>query len=404
MRILLMSQWFPPEPRDLFLQLAQGLKNAGHDVTVLTGFPNWPGGKVYPGYRIRLIQRETVGGVPVVRLPLYPDHGSKAWKRALNLSSLAFIAALLGPFVLRKADLIYVIQLPTHVAAARWLCLFWRSRIVMEVQDLWPESLVTTGMAGQGTAISLLGKWCGWAYRQCSLIRVISPGFAKNLIGKGVPPEKLRMVPNWINSSDFPSPTPDPAWLKKLGTEGKFTLLYAGSIGRPQGLEVVVEAAEHLRDRPDIQILLAGDGVSREGIMEQVASRGLSSVKYLGKFDQADMPQVYAAVDAHLVHLLPDPLFSVTVPSKIVACMASGKPILAGVEGDPLDVILDSGAGIGFEPGSGERLAKALRSLADLPFEERQAMGERGRKAAREKYDSSRLLPKMAALAEEAIR
>lgn len=399
-----MSQWFPPEPRDLFLQLAQGLRDAGHDVTVLTGFPNWPGGKVYPGYRVKLIQRETIGGVPVVRLPLFPDHGNKAWKRALNLSSLAFFAALLGPFVLKKADLIYVIQLPTHVAAAKWLGLFWRSRIVMEVQDLWPESLVTTGMTGQGKVITLLGKFCRWAYRQCSVIRVISPGFVKNLAEKGVPKEKLRMVPNWINTSEFPALPSDPAWSHKLGTEGKFSLLYAGSIGRPQGLEVVVEAAEHLRDRPDIQILLAGDGVSREGIMEKVASLGLSSVRYLGKFDQADMPQVYASVDAHLVHLLPDPLFSVTIPSKIVACMASGKPILAGVEGDPLDVILDSGAGIGFQPGSGEHLAKALRSLADLPCEERTAMGERGRRAAEEKYDASRLLPKMAALAEEAVR
>lgn len=399
MRVLVVTQWFPPEPRELYLELAQAFQRLGHHVDVVTGFPNWPGGRVYPGYKVRLLHREVVSGVRTVRLPLFPNHSAGGLGRVLNLVSLAASLLVLGPFVLRRADHIHVVQNPFLVFAAKWLALLWRAKVSMEVQDLWPDTFKATGAVSSPIALRAVSRICSSAYRVCSKIRVISPGFKKELIARGVSEAKLEVIANWIDdeshkpiikSNSFEGPTlPD-----------GFRFLYAGSIGIPQNLSVVIEAAAMLSDRADIQFLFAGDGVEKAELELQVRSQRLKNVHFLGRFNQSKMGELYAQCDALFIHLAPDPLFSITIPSKIVSYMAYQKPILAAVEGDARHVIEASGAGVVVRPGAPVAFAEAARHFVGLSAEARSSMAMNGRHAAEEDFSFRRAVPKLSELLE----
>lgn len=399
MRVLVISQWFPPEPRELYLELAQAFQRQGHQVQVVTGFPNWPGGKLYAGYRIKLVRREVLRGIEVVRLPLYPNH-SGGLKRALNILSLAVSIFFLGPFVLKKAQHIHVVQIPFQVMAARWLAFWWGARVTMEVQDIWPESFPATGAVTSKRVLDAIEWLCTSAYRLSCRIRVISPGFRTALAAKGVPLDKLVVIPNWVNTEAHRLPE-HPEYTGPALPAG-FRILYAGSVGLPQGLSVVLVAAQRLTHRPDIQFLIAGDGVERAALQTRSAELGLTNVTFLGKIDQDAMGPLYAEVDAHLVHLVRDPLFEITIPSKIVTCLAYAKPILAGVEGDAKEVLEESGAALFFTPSDGEDLAMAAVELADLSAEKRGDMGDNGRRMAERVFSFEQAVTALQVLVEPA--
>ncbi len=399
MRVLVVSQWFPPEPREFLLELAQAYQKAGHEVQVVTGFPNWPGGQVYPGYKVKLIQREVIGGVDTVRLPLYANHSKSGLKRVLNLTSLAISLFFLGPFTLKRAQHIHVIQLPFLVLAAKWLAFWWRATVSMEVQDLWPDTLEASGVSSR-KVLGLMGKLCDASYRGSRDIRVISPGFARALEARGVPADKLHLIPNWIDDETNKPLPADTPWDGPTLPQG-FRILYAGAIGIPQALSVVLDAAALLKDRPDIVFLIAGDGVEREPLQQRANEEGLDRVVFLGNFPQSEMGKLYAQVDVLLVHLSPDPLFEITIPSKILTYLAYSRPILAGLKGDPAGVIEDTGSGVIFPPGNAQALAAAARTLVDMPEHERVEMGARGRAAAESTYSFRAAIPKLAALAEK---
>lgn len=399
MRVLVVSQWFPPEPRELYLELAQAFQRAGHEVEAVTGFPNWPGGKLYPGYRIRMVQREVLGGVPTVRLPLYPNHNAGGVKRIWNLMSLAVSLWILGPFVLKRAKHIHVVQLPFLVFSAKWLAFWWGAKVTMEVQDMWPDTFEATGAVTNLKALKMVERLCQSAYRACVKVRVISPGFKRELASRGVPEGKLEVISNWIDDEAH-KPLPEGAPYEGPTLPDGFRILYAGSIGIPQQLKVALDAAEQLADRPDIHFLFAGDGVEREGLEKDAKDRGLANVHFLGRFAQDEMGALYAQVDALFVHLAPDPLFAITIPSKVVSYMAYEKPILAAIEGDTRQVVEEAGAGIAINPGDPTALAEAARRLADLSPDERRRMAEAGRKAAESDFSFREAVPKLAALLE----
>ncbi len=395
MRVLVVSQWFPPEPRELYLELAQAYQKAGHEVQAVTGFPNWPGGKIYPGYKQRIVQKEVIGDIPTVRLPLYANHDSGGVKRVLNLVSLSISLFLLGPFVLKRADRIHVVQLPFLVFAAKWLAFWWRAQVVMEIQDLWPETFSATGTITSSKILGAIDKLCHAAYRACRRIRVISPGFRQALIDRGVPSEKIAVIPNWID---------DEVHRPGLGTNQNeapvlpagFRVLYAGSIGIPQALSVVLDAAARLKDHPEIVFLLAGDGVEKEPLEQAAKERGLDRVKFLGRFPQDQMGGLYEQADALLVHLSPDPLFAITIPSKVVSYLAYQKPILAAIEGDTRAMIERTGAGISVTPGDANALADATLRLFQMSPAEREEMGRAGRNAAESEFSFRQAIPKLA--------
>lgn len=388
MRILILSQWYPPEPALLLQELAQTLQQLGHEVQVLTGFPNYPSGKVYPPYRVRAWQRETLAGVPLVRVPLYPEHSRSGIRRIVNYVSFAVSAAVLGPLLARRPDVIFVYHPPLTIGLPAWvLSRLWRLSFVYQVQDMWPETLAATGMIHQPRILQAVAAFARWVYRRAAAILVISPGFKENLLAKGVQRDKLHMIPNWVDTDTFHPGQPDPALAAQLGLDGKFNVMFAGNIGEAQGLGTVLEAAVMLRDEARVQFVIVGDGVALDGLQRVAAEQGLANVRFLGRFPEHQMPPLYALADVLLVHLRDDPLFRITVPHKVLAYMASGKPILAALSGDAAKVVEDAGAGIACAPQQPAALAAAVRQLQALTPEARATMGQRARDAAERQYD-----------------
>ncbi len=399
MRILLLTQWFPPEPQKLLFELAVTLKELGHDVTVLTGLPNWPTGRIYPGYKYRLWQKEEMGGVTVIRVPLYPDHSRNGVLRALNFFSFSFAAALLGPFLAPRVDVIHVVHPPITMGVAAWVISRLRGvPFTYEIQDMWPETLVATGMVRKAWALRLVGWLAQWVYRRADGIRVISPGFRDNLIAKGVPAGKIHTISNWVDPEFYMPVPPNEMRRQELGFSNKFVVVYAGTIGPAQEIDTLVEAAALLEDLPDVILAIFGDGMEREILTEKIAARGLKNVRFYGHRPATDMPGIYALTDVLLIHLKDDPLFRITIPHKTFVYMAVAKPVLAAVEGDVADVITKAGAGITCHPSQPRLLADAIRQLRAMPPEKLVQMGQQGRKAAETTYERKTLVSQVALL------
>lgn len=405
MRILIFAQWYPPEPAILLQELAQTLQSFGHSVEVLTGFPNYPSGTLYPGYSIRLRQREVLAGVPLVRVPLYPEHSRSGLRRALNYGSFALSAAILGPWFVKRPDVIFVYHPPLTVGFPAWvLSRLWRAPFVYQVQDLWPETLSATGMLGNRRALDVIERVARWVYRRATAILVISPGFRESLLKKGVPADKLRFVPNWADTDMYCAEAPDTGLAEHLGLAGKFNVMFAGNVGEAQGLETVVEAATLLASAPAaIQFVIVGDGVALERLKASVREKGLRNVRFLGRFAESEMPGLFALADALLVHLRDDPLFRITIPHKILAYLASGKPIIAAVAGDAAAVVTAANAGITCPPQNPEALASAVHGLSALPLAERQAMGARARRTAETEFSRAEVIRRIEAILQEAV-
>ncbi|HEY9175919.1 MAG TPA: glycosyltransferase family 4 protein [Verrucomicrobiae bacterium] len=377
MRILILSQWFDPEPSFKGLQFAQALQARGHSVQVLTGFPNYPGGKIYPGYRVRLWQREVLRGIPVLRVCLYPSHSRSAIGRILNYLSFALSSSVLGPLLAKPADVAYVYHPPATVGLPA-LALKYLRRIpfVYDVQDLWPDTLAATGMVNALMALRLVGRWCQFVYAAASRVTVLSPGFKQRLSERGVPADKIRVIYNWTHT--IPPAAPDPALADAL--DGGFVVLFAGNLGAAQGLDTVLDAAKLAQNRhPSVRFVFVGSGVEEPRLRQRVATEGLANVLFLGRRPPEAMGGVYAWASALLVHLRDDPLFDITIPSKTQAYLAMGKPILMGMRGDAADLVRAAGAGIVFTPGQPAALVQALEKLLAMPESERQRIGESGR-------------------------
>jgi glycosyltransferase involved in cell wall biosynthesis len=377
MRIMMLSQWFEPEPTFKGLVFAKELVRRGHQVEVLTGFPNYPGGKLYPGYRVRLWQRECIDGIAVLRVPLYPSHGRSVLGRIANYMSFAFSAALGSAFVARP-DLVYVYHPPATIGLAALAAkMFYRIPIVYDIQDLWPDSVATSGMMGNRRILQMLHRWCQLIYRKSERIVVLSPGFKATLMERGVAEEKIEVIYNWsderaLGASDGPPVV--------LGAPGEFTVLFAGTMGVAQALDTVLDAARLCMDAvPRARFVLIGGGIDRKRLERRAAELELTNLCFLPRQPGSEIGRYLSAADVLLVHLRKDPLYLITIPSKTQAYLAAGKPILMAVEGDAAALVQRSGAGFTCEPGSPERLAEAVAEMASFSAERLDEMGQAGR-------------------------
>lgn len=380
MRILLLTQWFDPEPTSKGLVFARTLADAGHEVEVLTGFPNYPGGDVYPGYRIRAWQRESIGGISVVRVPLFPSHDSSAARRVLNYVSFAAAASVLGTLLVSKPDVVYVHHPPlTAGVAAVVLSRIRRAPFVYDVQDLWPDTLLATGMVRGRRLLWLVGWLCAWVYQRAAAVVVLSPGFSNALIERGVPHEKVEVILNWCDERRLVLEN-DPEVRASLRAGDRFNVVFAGTMGKAQGLESVLQAAELLAvSDPRVQFAFVGDGVEADGLAQLASEKELKNVVFLPRMPMSAIGRVLDAADILLVHLKDDPLFEITVPGKTQAYLSVGKPILMAVGGDAAAIISASNAGVTCRPADPEDLARAVTMLAAMRPDELKAMGERGR-------------------------
>lgn len=389
MRVLILSQYYSPEPVEKVHDLASGLVRSGHEVEVLTGFPCYPHGKIYPGFRQRLISREEMDGVTVRRIPQLPDHSRSVLRRVLYYISFAMSAMLIGPFALRRPDVIVVYQAALPVGIAGWwLSRLRGARLVLDVVDLWPESVTASGLLNRPWIISTIRSVAKFIYGAASHVNVVTEGFRQNLMKMGVPEEKLSVIENWMPTATYALAQPDEEFARQFDLVGKFVVMYAGNMGASQDMHTVLDAARHLRNEADIRFVLVGGGTQHDELVARVRNEGLANVVLPGRFPPEKMPGMYAFASVLLVHLKPDSLSDVSIPSKTFAYMASGRPVLMAVRGDGATFIEKNEFGITAEPSNATSLAAAVVKLRDMPSAVREEFGVNGRRAFDQRYCS----------------
>ena len=389
LRVLLITQWFDPEPTFKGIVFARELVRQGFQVEVVTGFPNYPGGKVYPGYRIKLIQRELIDGVEVTRVPLYPNHNQSAIRRVLNYLSFAGSAFVYGIFFAKRADVVYAYHPPLTVGiTASLIRLFRGIPIVYDIQDMWPDTLRATGMIGSPRILSIVESICQWVYRQVDQIVVLSPGFKRLLVERSVPQSKIEVIYNWADEAALATPTGTlPA---NFPNADRLRILFAGNMGKAQALDAVLDAAALLQARASaVCFVLLGGGVDVERLQRRAIELLLENVVFLPAVPMAEVGTLLNAADALLVHLREDPLFEITIPSKTQAYMAAGKPLLMAVDGDAAELVRKCGGGLIAQSENSESIADAAEKLLKMNPADRETMGQ----MARQYYEQHLALP-----------
>lgn len=377
-RVLLLTQWFDPEPTFKGLVFARELVKQGFEVEVVTGFPNYPGGKIYPGFKMRLIQKEIIDGVKVTRLPLFPSHGQSGVGRVLNYASFAATSLVYGLLFAKRPDVIYAYHPPLTVGIAASIIRFFRRvPVVYDIQDMWPDTLRATGMFSNERLLAIVSRVCDWVYRHVDRLVVLSPGFKKLLIERGVPEKKIDVIYNWCAEEEVTS-THEAFF--SFSDASKFHVLFAGNMGKAQALDSVLDAAKILQQRAKaVVFVFLGGGVEVDRLKLKAVEYSLDNVTFLPAVPMTEVGKYLRAADALLVHLKKDPLFTITIPSKTQAYMAVGRPLLMAVDGDAADLVKESGCGVIVESENVDSLVSGVETLLDSSDDERALMSNKGR-------------------------
>ena len=380
-RILLLTQWFDPEPTFKGLVFARDLVRQGFEVEVVTGFPNYPGGMLYPRYRVKWLQRKVIDGVHITRVPLYPNHDQSAIKRVLNYASFAASSLFYGLFMAKRADVIYAYHPPLTVGiTASLIRLLRRIPVVYDIQDMWPDTLRATGMLNNAKALGVVAAVCRWVYRQVDHIVVLSPGFKRLLLERDVPEYKLDVIYNWADEAALSAPQSRGDLPPALADTSQFRILFAGNMGKAQALDAVLDAARLLQERgAPVRWILLGEGVEVTHLQQRAADMQLRNLVFLPAVPMTEVGRYLQAADALFVHLRKDPLFEITIPSKTQAYLAVGKPLLMAVDGDAADLILQSGGGMVAESENAQSIASMAENLSKTCTDGLNAMGENNR-------------------------
>lgn len=385
MKIGFVSQYFTPEPAAAALPgtIALALAGAGHEVTVVTGFPNYPEGRLFPGYKMRPHQREIIGPLTVHRAPLAMSHDANPVRRVTNYGSFAASASALALGALRSVDVVWVHSSPATAALpAMTLRALRGTPYVLHIQDLWPQTVTASGFMSERRSAQAerpLNVFCDAAYRHAAAIRVTAPGMGKFLAQRDVPAAKVDFLPNWCDESAFRPAWADDGLRSSFGQLPEFTVMYAGAMGEVQGLGVVLDAAALLKHRPELGFVLVGEGVALENLKRRAADEGLTNVHFRPRQPMNQMAEVMDLCDMQLICLRDLPLYRITLPSKVQATMAAGRPMIASVGGDAAAVVADAGAGLVCAPGSPEALAAAVVKAYEAGQETRTSWGAAGR-------------------------
>jgi colanic acid biosynthesis glycosyl transferase WcaI len=377
-RVLIVTQYFHPEPFRIN-DLALALQGRAHQITVLTGMPNYPEGHLYRGYRWSSPASENYFGIHVIRVPLVTRGGVKGWRLILNYISFAISASVLGPLRCRQQFDIVLVYEPSPITVGLPGMLMGELKgapVMLWIQDLWPETLAAVGQHGFLSRIA--AGIANFVHRGCDRLLVQSEAFIQPLTSRGITVARIRYLPNWAEDLYLQS-NPGVISARRHPSSGT-RILFAGNLGAAQSLETIVDAAELLRHRPDIQWVIVGDGVMRGWLEDQIRSRRLDdTVTLMGRRPIEDMPALFSGADALLVTLRRDPVFSMTIPSKIQSYLASGVAIVGAIDGEGARIVAESGAGLVAAAGDYHGLARCVREIADLGSARRNTMGQLGR-------------------------
>jgi colanic acid biosynthesis glycosyl transferase WcaI len=381
MRVLILSQYCWPEVDHKCLPLAQELKKKGHKVEILTAYPNRPSGKIFPGYKFKLYQKEHIDGITINRVPSYLDHSHSGLKRMLSYISFAISASLIGQFLVKKHDVIFVYHAPSTIAIpAIYLKLIYRSKIFYDINDYWPDTVVELGMLKNSFLISLLTKYCNFTYKFFDNINVVSNGYKKKLLDLGISNNKISLIYNWslpINNLKSNHYNQYSELFRNY-----FTIVYAGNVGQAQNLDIILDVAEEFQnnDIQNIKFFIIGSGVEKAFLENEVIRRNLSEyVIFTGFIPSDNVGQFLENASTLFLHLRKIPLFDITIPSKLVSYFIYSKPVLCGVGGESADIVSESKSGICFEPQNVSDLKLKIIKLKNLKESERDEMGKSGR-------------------------
>ncbi len=365
MKILFLCHYFPPEvnaPASRTHENAKRWIEAGHSVTVITCAPNAPRGMIYGGYRNVLRRVEYIDGIKVVRVWTYIAANKGTVRRILNYLSY-MVSACIATFVEAKPD-VFVATSPQFFCGWAGVLIHWLRRwpFVLEIRDIWPESISTVGAMNKGRAFRFLERMERTMYCAADHIVTVGNGYRAQMIAKGVPAEKISVVFNGIDLAIFKSLPKDKAFQKKYGLQGFFVCGYIGTVGMAHGMEIFIQAAEKTRGKK-WKYLLVGDGARLDALKVEANSRNLTNIIFTGRLTKSEMPSAWSALDVCLIHLRKSELFQTVIPSKMFEAMGMGIPILMGVQGEAMDLVIKAEAGFAMEPEDPDSLISGCEAI-----------------------------------------
>ena len=401
MRILYISQYFPPEmgaPSARVYELSRRWVKNGDQVTVLTGFPNHPTGIIPPEYRGYRFLQEEKDGIRVVRTYIFAAPNKGFFKRVLSYVSFMFSSVIQGTRKVGKQDVIIATSPQFFVGIAGFII----SRLkgipfIFEVRDLWPESIVQLGQLKNKAIICFL-EWIEMTlYRKAVHVVGVADSTVKILSERGVPEEKITIIKNGVDLELFRVRRDTEALKKRHGYDGKFIISYIGTHGLSHALDKVLDSARMLQEQNDILFMLVGEGAEKEHLKQKAKNLNLGNVVFVDQIDKQQLPEYYALADVILVTLRDLPLFRSVIPSKIFEIMAMGRPILISVDGESRKLVEQAKAGIFSEPEKAQMMSDKILYLKENP-QVRQTLGNNGRKFVEEHFDRNRLADRYQAL------
>lgn len=398
MKILIWSQYFWPENFRIN-DLAASLQQSGMQVTVLTGKPNYPDGTVFPGYKADGILRERYLGVQVVRLPLVPRGNGTPLRLAFNYLSFILSSYILAPFILRrcKYDVIFVYALSPLLQAlpAVLIARLKRAPLVIWVQDLWPESLTAIGLTEKRWVVRVMEALVRYIYRKANFILIQSEGFREPVGRLANDPKKILYFPNTAPLAPDCCITNSEV-ISQL--QSCFSVVFAGNVGKAQSLETILDAADLLRMKRNIRIFIIGSGSREAWLAKEIDRRKLPNIVLIGRLPYASMQAILEAASALLVTLVASPALSQTIPSKLQAYLAAGRPVIASLNGEGATIVRAARAGFACPAEDAEALTAAMLKLYSLSPSQRNLLGSNGRSYFEEHFESSKSLKKIVEL------
>ncbi len=398
MKFLLVTQYYPPEPNSAaqkMSDLAEYLLGNGHQVTVVTGFPNYPEGVLHDGYKRKLYHRDKVNGVPTIRTFLFLGNRRRKFGPRMKNYISFMVSSVYGSLLGGRHDLVYVYSPPLFLGVSGYfISRMFRVPLVVDVNDLWPKEPIGLGMLKNPILIRLAEWLERFVYSKTHTILFYSNRMRLDVVSRGVPEDKTEVYPLRVDTNFFkPASGAKAAQIRdQYGVGEKLLVMHTGNIGLPQGLETAIECARLLksRDENNVLFMFVGGGADRDRLIELSKSYGLDNVMFIPPQPVDAMPAFMASADILMLHLNRAPFREGTIPGKVFTYISCGKPVLAGLEGEGAELITQSGCGLVVDPQNPEEMAAGIMKLEDPEL--RQKMGEAGRKTALATYDSKKVL------------
>ena len=407
LKVLVVSQYFWPENMRIN-NMVEGFIAKGHEVTVLTGLPNYPEGKVYSAYREAPENFVDYCGAEIVRVPMLP-RGNSSVRLVLNYLSFFISASIIGAFKLRqrKFDSIFVYAVSPIMAAIPALVIgrLKKTPVFVWVLDLWPETLRAVGVIQNKWLLAAVGKMVSWIYNRTDYLLLQSKSFSDNVkkyCTKAIAADRMIYFPSWAED-DFSDASQAASCDILVPDDNVFTIIFAGNVGDSQDFPCIINAIEAVKSELAIRWVIVGSGRASAWLHEQVAARGLTNeVLLLGRHPLEKMPPLFAMADALLVSLKTNEVFEKTIPGKVQAYLASGKPIIAMIDGEAARVITESGAGLASKSGDAQALAEIVRLMVSKTLEQRKAMGILGKQFYLQNFSKDMLFDRLETLFQNA--